>query len=136
MKRAKYYVGYKIESRELFKSVDTPTFQSHGHLYAATIGPFRTKRGAEYMRANNLCTHVNMAEKRAKYLSTRHILEKACSDYNDATNPRVLRTSEDHEAQLKRAREAKATIAKGGWKQGEDFIELTNGQLSPLRLGY
>ncbi len=43
------YVGCKGGRREVFRSEQRPTQQSHGHLYMAVIGPFRTKRGAEFM---------------------------------------------------------------------------------------
>ncbi len=44
------YVGCKPnDSRELFRSPDVPTEDSHGHLYAAVIGPFHTRRAAKLM---------------------------------------------------------------------------------------
>jgi len=44
MKR--WYVGQKMGKRGAFQSEEAPTEVSHGHLYAAVIGPFRTKRAA------------------------------------------------------------------------------------------
>ena len=46
---SKLYVGLNGTKREVFRSQTEPTFNSHGHLYAASVGPFRTKRGAEIM---------------------------------------------------------------------------------------
>lgn len=53
---AKLYVGLRNGTREVFRSVLTPTFQSHGEKYNAVIGPFQTKQGAQFMAehgANN-----------------------------------------------------------------------------------
>lgn len=47
--QAKLYVGLRDGAREVFRSVLTPTFHSHGEKYNAVIGPFQTKRGAEFM---------------------------------------------------------------------------------------
>jgi hypothetical protein len=68
MKRAKFHVGARNEDgkKEVFKSVETPTRMSHGHLYGYSIGPFKTKRGAEYMRDNPMCQTVGDAERKAK----------------------------------------------------------------------
>lgn len=47
----KYYVGFKSGGRkeEVFTSKTTPTNESHGHKYYASVGPFRTKAGAQVM---------------------------------------------------------------------------------------
>jgi hypothetical protein len=37
-------------AREIFRAPTLPTFASHGHAYFAVIGPFKTLRGAEFMR--------------------------------------------------------------------------------------
>ncbi len=51
--KAKIYVGCKAgetsNKREIFKSVETPTFRTHGGSYNAVIGPFVTMRGARFM---------------------------------------------------------------------------------------
>jgi hypothetical protein len=66
--RPKYYVGVKIgREREVFKSIHTPTEETHGKIYVYTIGPFRTKRGATYMAtyqdgSNPHLQHVDDAE--------------------------------------------------------------------------
>lgn len=67
------YVGLRKDSgqRERFQWGDTPTPETHGHLYGAVIGPFRTVRGARFMAecgANNPhVQHVNDAERIAKF---------------------------------------------------------------------
>ncbi len=72
--RPRYFVGLVTVrvpglggSRELFRSATVPTFDTHGARYGATIGPFRTKRGAIFMRdhgrANPHCQCVNDAER-------------------------------------------------------------------------
>jgi hypothetical protein len=48
---SKLYVGVKGTTREVFRSRETPTQQSHGAKYAAAIGPFRTRAGADFMAA-------------------------------------------------------------------------------------
>ena len=51
--RKRYYVGLRSNStvhyRNVFLCPHVPTQGSHGVLYSAVIGPFRTKRGAEFM---------------------------------------------------------------------------------------
>lgn len=58
-------------SDEVFVCEQVPTETSHGNQYAFVIGPFRTRRGAEYMAAyggdgNPHCITVADAEKLAK----------------------------------------------------------------------
>ena len=45
----KYYVGYKAGKMTVFRSATNPTEKTHGHLYNAVTGPFRTQRGALFM---------------------------------------------------------------------------------------
>jgi len=79
MKRPKFHVGRLFTKRliegaevtdngklEVFKSVEAPTRMSHGHRYGYSIGPFVTKRGAEYMRDNPMCQTIGEAELKAK----------------------------------------------------------------------
>ena len=48
--RKRLYVGYKHGGgMERFWNAETPTESSHGKVYAAVIGPFRTVAGAEFM---------------------------------------------------------------------------------------
>ena len=49
--RLRYYMGYRIDTgaREVFRNWYEPTATTHGHIYAAVVGPFRTKRGAVFM---------------------------------------------------------------------------------------
>jgi hypothetical protein len=65
--RQRYYIGYKDTLQELFTSTYKPTEQSHGHLYAAVVGPFRTKRGAQYMLNNPYVETVAHAERAASH---------------------------------------------------------------------
>jgi hypothetical protein len=70
MKRLRIYVGIVPGRREVFRSEFTPTWETHGKLYRAVIGPFRTLRGAEYMRLhgahNPHCQTVADAERLAR----------------------------------------------------------------------
>ncbi|MBI3175207.1 MAG: hypothetical protein HYZ25_15890 [Chloroflexi bacterium] len=43
-----YYLGKHCGELTLFHSPRTPTSESHGHLYAAVIGPFHSRLGAHY----------------------------------------------------------------------------------------
>ena len=67
--KTKIYVGLKADGsgREVFRSPSTPTQESHP--YSAVIGPFRTKRGSEFMAkygaGNPHCQTVQDAEKLA-----------------------------------------------------------------------
>ncbi len=65
------YVGISKEgAREIFRASAGPPEELYGDRYAAIIGPFRTKRGAEFMRdygkGNPHCQDVNSAERLAK----------------------------------------------------------------------
>jgi hypothetical protein len=67
------FVGLKLDcssKREVFRYDFTPTEQTHGTLYGAVIGPFRTMRGARFMaaygRGNPHCLTVSDAEKLAR----------------------------------------------------------------------
>lgn len=47
---SRLYVGCKVgQPRKVFRAKEKPTFDSHGHLYNAVIGPFRTKAAAVFM---------------------------------------------------------------------------------------
>lgn len=68
-KEAGNWVGRAKETGQLvyFQSIDTPTEASHGHLYGAVVGPFRTVRAAmwaeRYGNGNPHFQHVNDAER-------------------------------------------------------------------------
>jgi hypothetical protein len=75
--RKKIYIGIKFRNEqalppiyELFRSAETPTDATHGQTYGASIGPFRTVRGAKFMRDhghnNPHCVTVSQAETLAK----------------------------------------------------------------------
>jgi hypothetical protein len=69
-KKDKWYVGHNRGTLEAFKASATPTTDSHGHLYAGVVGPFRTKRAAlwaeQYGSMNPHFQHVSDAERIAK----------------------------------------------------------------------
>jgi len=49
--KTRLYVGIRPDhKREIFRAIGVPTQETHGKYYAAVIGPFRTKRGAVFMR--------------------------------------------------------------------------------------
>ena len=66
----RYFVGCVDAKREVFRSAEIPTWASHGRLYNAVIGPFRTKQGAEFMakygQSNPHCQCVADAERLAR----------------------------------------------------------------------
>jgi hypothetical protein len=76
--KKKYYVGCKVGPREVFRYHETPSLVSHGGVYSAVIGPFRTKRGAEWMAdsqrglGNPHCRTVADAERLAKKYATEY----------------------------------------------------------------
>ena len=47
--RKRIYVGQRSGKRTIFLSEHIPTEASHGHLYSAVIGPFKTRKAAELM---------------------------------------------------------------------------------------
>jgi len=72
-KRKRYYVGCSrwAGKRDIFLAAETPTEESHGSRYVCAIGPFRTKRGAQFMatygRGNPHCQDVADAERLAQH---------------------------------------------------------------------
>ena len=71
MAKNRLWVGCGAEcKREVFRNADTPTTASHGDKYFAVIGPFRTRRGADFMarhgQGNPHCRCVSEAERLAK----------------------------------------------------------------------
>ena len=66
------YVGIRVTDGqyERFQSDGTPVQETHGHIYMAAIGPFRTVRGAKFMaaygRGNPHLQHINDAERLAR----------------------------------------------------------------------
>jgi hypothetical protein len=72
VKRNRIYIGKRRDTgeREVFRSVETPTEESHGAVYGYAIGAFKTVRAAEYMRDvgihNPHCLTVSDAERLAK----------------------------------------------------------------------
>lgn len=77
-KTMKIWLGYGIDGkREVFKANYEPTHDSHGHIYEAVMGPFRTMRAAlitrDYGKGNPHLQTVADAEKVAKRLNVRVI---------------------------------------------------------------
>jgi hypothetical protein len=69
--KSKWYVGIKASGVRIpFKFECEPTRETHGNIYAAVIGPFRTRRGAWFDAAvgrnNPHIQHVNDAERIAR----------------------------------------------------------------------
>jgi len=66
----KIYLGYNQGKREIFRAASIPTEATHGDKYAAVVGPFRTIRGARFMRdygqGNPHCQCVADAERLGK----------------------------------------------------------------------
>ncbi len=66
----RWYLGHVSGKTEPFRAASTPTTESHGHLYNGVTGPFRTKRGCQFMhvfgRNNPHCLTVSDAERLAK----------------------------------------------------------------------
>jgi hypothetical protein len=64
----RYYLGLGATCREVFQSEETPTANAYPQ-YLAVIGPFRTRRGAVFMRdygkGNPHCQCVADAERLA-----------------------------------------------------------------------
>lgn len=65
------YVGMRAgRPWEVFRSIETPTYETHGDRYPAAIGPFRTVRAATFMAirgpGNPHCRCVADAERLSK----------------------------------------------------------------------
>ena len=70
----KHYIGLTRDKGSIyFTSSFEPTETSHGEVYVAVTGPFRTKRAAlwaeKYGRNNPHFRHVNDAERLSKVLA-------------------------------------------------------------------
>ena len=70
----KIYLGMNEGRRDIFRSEGTPTPGTHGATYAAVVGPFRTLRGARFMRdfgqGNPHCLCVDHAERLGKRIES------------------------------------------------------------------
>jgi hypothetical protein len=69
------YVGINLEGCvrhcEVFRCNAVPTSDTHGDKYDYCVGPFRTRKGAEYFVDNPYCGCVAEAEDTARRLSAR-----------------------------------------------------------------
>ncbi len=76
--KTKLYVGCKAGSKEVFRTTEIPTHESHGGKYEACIGPFRTIRAAKWMAHpvrgmfNPHCVTVGDAERLAKMYAVEY----------------------------------------------------------------
>lgn len=73
------YLGINCGSREIFSSKTIPTKElTPEYLYV--IGPFRTRRGAEFMRdygvGNPHCRTVNEAERLGLHFAANQVVEE------------------------------------------------------------
>lgn len=64
----KWYIGVNSNLKhKAFRAANTPSFQSHGSQYTYVIGPFKTKRAAnwveKYGKNNPHFQHVDDAER-------------------------------------------------------------------------
>lgn len=83
--RNRFYVGMRAYAPwEVFKSIVVPISSTHGHLYNAVMGPFRTRRAAEftakYGRGNPHIRHVNDAERIARRYAAFEAAKAAAQD--------------------------------------------------------
>lgn len=58
--RTSPYVGFRRDSGvpEPFRSPVTPTYDSHGTVYSACMGPFRTMRAAKFTAETHPNPHI------------------------------------------------------------------------------
>ena len=82
-----FYLGRRgADDLVLFQSPFVPTKQSHGHLYTAVIGPFRSRVGASYFaRYGRNNPHIRTADDaerlaRADPLMDQAIVEESMTD--------------------------------------------------------
>lgn len=71
----KWYIGHTATALVAFQSPTNPTETTHGHLYRAVIGPFRTRRAAQWAEQygflNPHFQHVNDAERIARHMGRK-----------------------------------------------------------------
>ena len=82
-----FYLGRRgQDDLILFRSSTTPTEETHGHLYTAVIGPFKSKVGASYFaRYGRNNPHIRTADDaerlaRADPLMEQAIVEESMTD--------------------------------------------------------
>lgn len=65
--RKRWFVGNNLDKyiREAFKSDEVPTVATHGHLYTYVIGPFKTKRCAQWAKNHQFTTLQTVDEMEA-----------------------------------------------------------------------
>jgi hypothetical protein len=113
----KFYVGILVASigREMFQAEATPTTESHGTKYAAVIGPFKTKRGAAYMKqfgqSNPHCQTVSQAEALGKKYADCY--NAKTSEYNIIAEARYTTTPAAVANKLHRNRQSHAIMGLG-----------------------
>ena len=67
--KKRWYIGHQTGTgiRTPFQATETPTYESHSHLYGWVNGPFRTKRAAFWAcQPGAHWTTISEAEKTAK----------------------------------------------------------------------
>lgn len=79
--KSKWYVGSNDGELYLFKSDTTPTEETHGHLFKAVIGVFKTKRGAVYMAKYGLNNPHLLTVADAEYYAKREAINERQIDY-------------------------------------------------------
>ncbi len=73
---ARLYVGLGKGKREVFRAYPEPTRDTHGNQYFAVIGPFRTRKGAEFMaRFGENNPHLQQVAD-AELLSKKYTMDK------------------------------------------------------------
>ncbi|MDL1944310.1 hypothetical protein FBQ99_18400 [Chloroflexi bacterium CFX2] len=74
-----FYLGRRgPDDLVLFRSVTIPTQESHGHLYTAVIGPFKSKVGASYFaRYGRNNPHIRTADDAERLARADPCMEQA-----------------------------------------------------------
>jgi hypothetical protein len=79
-----YFLGKRgQDDLILFRSPKIPTKESHGHLYTAVIGPFKSKVGAHYFaRYGRNNPHIRTADDAERLARADPMMEQAIVEEN------------------------------------------------------
>jgi hypothetical protein len=117
---AKWYVGLKDGIYEAFSSEEYPTEDSFGELYKAVIGPFKTRRGAEFMAAHGQGNpHLRSADDADRIAAEYARTQRASIGFGHKA---IIEAIEDLDGDI-------ALVEKEGLQKNVAFIAEDGGRL-------
>jgi len=127
-----YFLGKRgQDDLILFRSPTTPTKETHGHLYTAVIGPFRSKVGASYFaRYGRNNPHIRTADDAERLARADPRMEQAIVE--ESMTDEELAIALECDAQDQHEYSPKPTIPLPVNLIGWQGIITTQGEISCL----